>query len=82
MLFYSWGRYTRNLPMKNTLLNPIPATQTPETLQEALKLYQLIYMPSRNFSEKTRINYRQDLEKLFDFLERNGKSRLGSILCW
>ena len=38
--------------MKNIQLDPIPAAQTSETLQEALKLYQLAYMPSRNFAAK------------------------------
>ena len=65
--------------MKNTRLNPIPATQTPETLQEALKLYRLVYMPSRNFAAKTRISYRNDLVDLIAFLEGRGKNQTTEV---
>jgi site-specific recombinase XerD len=53
--------------------------QKPETVLEAVKLYELVYMPSRNFSAKTRINYRHDLTDLLDFLERRGVQHLDQV---
>ena len=56
-----------------------PCVGSPETLQEALELYETLYMPSRNFSEKTRLDYRHDLLDLINFLSRNGRQRLGQL---
>jgi integrase/recombinase XerD len=53
--------------------------QAPETLQEALKSYELIYMPSRNFTRKTRLNYRTDVSDLVAFLEKTGRARLDEV---
>ena len=39
----------------------------PETLQEALSHYELIYMPPRDSSPKTRLNYRTDMLDLIEF---------------
>ncbi len=54
-------------------------TKPPETLQEALALYELICMPSRNFSPKTRVNYRNDLVDLINFVDSNAKRRLQEV---
>ena len=51
----------------------------PETLQEALSLYELTYMPSRNFATKTRINYRNDLVDLIGFLDGRGNKPLNQM---
>ena len=48
-------------------------------MQEALKSYELIYMPSRNFTGKTRTNYRNDLTDLISFLESRGYLRLAGV---
>ena len=53
--------------------------QAPQTLGEALKLYELIYMPSRNFAPKTRLDYHNDLEDLVAFLEEGSLRRLNQL---
>jgi len=69
-----------NHPAPSLLLNQTtPPTSVPQTLQKALKLYQMVYMPSRNFSAKTRVNYGDDLKDLIAFLEQNGKTRLDQV---
>ena len=55
------------------------AERPPETLQEALSHYERRYMPSRNFAQKTRLNYRTDVLDLIEFLARNGKKRLDQL---
>jgi site-specific recombinase XerD len=45
-----------------------------KTLSEALKEYELVFMPSRNWAAKTRINYRNDITDLIRFLEGRGKT--------
>ena len=49
-------------------------TMTDKSLAEALKEYELIYMPSRNWAQKTRVNYRTDIADLLRFLEELGKT--------
>jgi len=49
------------------------------TLQKALKHYQTIYMPSRNWATKTRINYRNDIADLIKFLERHDKTQPAKV---
>lgn len=44
------------------------------TLGDALAHYQTIYMPSRNWAQKTRVNYRNDLADLIRFLKKRGKT--------
>src|SRR5258708_10296956 len=39
------------------------------TLDQALNLFETVYMPSRNFSEKTRVSYKTDLIQLVNFLK-------------
>ena len=47
----------------------------PKTLNEGLALYERLYMPSRNFAEKTRLGYHHDLTDLIAFLSANGRQR-------
>jgi len=42
------------------------------TLQKALDEYKNIYMPYRNFAERTRVEYLNDLEDLIGFLQKSG----------
>jgi site-specific recombinase XerD len=49
------------------------------TLREALNEYQNVYMPSRNFAERTRVEYSNDLLDLILFLEKNGLKKVGDI---
>ena len=44
-----------------------------KTLSEALREYELVFMPSRNWAAKTRVNYRNDIADLISFLEKQGK---------
>jgi len=45
-----------------------------KTLSEALREYELVFMPSRNWAAKTRVNYRNDITDLMKFLEKRGKT--------
>ena len=49
------------------------------TLRRALNEYKEIYMASRNFSERTRVEYFNDLEDLIQFLEQLGLMDVGDI---
>src|SRR5688500_2677217 len=42
------------------------------TLRKALDDYKTVYMPYRNFAERTRVEYQNDLEDLIGFLEKSG----------
>lgn len=42
------------------------------TLDQALTHYETIYMPARNYAAKTRVNYRNDITDLMEFLQGNG----------
>src|SRR5215213_552589 len=42
------------------------------TLRKALDEYKTIYMPYRNFADRTRVEYQNDLEGFIGFLERAG----------
>lgn len=42
------------------------------TLREALDEYKNVYMAYRNFAERTRVEYQNDLEDFIDFLKRSG----------
>ena len=48
--------------------------QTTAHLDRALKEFELVFMPSRNWAQKTRINYRNDVAELITFLEKQGKA--------
>jgi site-specific recombinase XerD len=43
-------------------------------LSEPLREYELVFMPSRNWAAKTRVNYRNDIAELSRFLEKEGKT--------
>jgi integrase/recombinase XerD len=42
------------------------------TLRKALDDYKNVYMPYRNFADRTRVEYQNDLESLVRFLEQSG----------
>ena len=66
-------------PVAPSLLSRGLVTQPPESLREALELYELVYMPSRNFAAKTRLDYHNDLKDLVAFLEKGGRQQLIQI---
>ena len=49
------------------------------TLRQALEEYKQIYMASRNFAQRTRVEYLNDLEDLIRFLERLGLKEVRNI---
>jgi site-specific recombinase XerD len=49
------------------------------TLKKALDDYQSVYMAYRNFAERTREEYINDLEDLIEFLEKNGVNKVGRL---
>jgi integrase/recombinase XerD len=49
------------------------------TIRKALEDYKTVYMPYRNFAERTREEYLNDLEDLLKFLERSGINHVGEV---
>jgi integrase/recombinase XerD len=49
------------------------------TLRKALDDYKTVYMPYRNFAERTRVEYQNDLESLIRFLEQVGINHVNSL---
>ncbi|OGD07652.1 hypothetical protein A2899_02815 [Candidatus Amesbacteria bacterium RIFCSPLOWO2_01_FULL_49_25] len=49
------------------------------TLKQAVEEYKNVYMPARNFSTRTRVEYANDIEDLTSFVEQNGIHRVGMI---
>src|SRR5919106_5922164 len=49
------------------------------TLRKALDDYKIVYMPSRNFAQRTRVEYLNDLEDLIQFLEQLGLKEVKDI---
>lgn len=49
------------------------------TLRQALDEYENIYMAARNFTQRTRVEYLNDLKDLIQFLEQFGLKRVGEI---
>lgn len=49
------------------------------TLAQALELFETVYMPSRNFTVRTRISYRTDLAQLRVFLEKCGITKIQDV---
>lgn len=43
-----------------------------DTLSQALAHYEAIYMPARNYAAKTRVNYKNDIADLVEFLQQKG----------
>jgi len=58
---------------------PALAERSPQTLVEALSLYEQVYLPSRNFAARTRENYLNDLHDLLRFLGARGVQRLQQL---
>lgn len=49
------------------------------TLKEAVEEYKSVFLPARNFSSRTRVEYVNDVEDLVSFLERSGINRVREI---
>src|SRR6266540_916919 len=49
------------------------------TLKKALDDYKTVYMPYRNFAERTREEYLNDLEDLAGFLEKSGINHVREV---
>jgi site-specific recombinase XerD len=49
------------------------------TFQKALDDYKTVYMPYRNFADRTREEYQNDLEDFVGFLGQKGISRVGEL---
>src|SRR4051794_3363200 len=49
------------------------------TLDQAVELFGTVYMPSRNFSDKTRVSYKTDLAQLVKFLKSTGISKIRDV---
>src|SRR3989304_2512587 len=49
------------------------------TLRKTLEEYKTVYMAYRNFAERTREEYLNDLEDLVEFLEKSGIHKVGEL---
>src|SRR6266511_1125973 len=49
------------------------------TLKKALDDYKTVYMPYRNFAERTRVEYMNDIEGLVEFLNRSGINQIKEL---
>lgn len=49
------------------------------TLRQALELYETVYMPSRNLSKRTRVEYRTDVLQLIEHLEQGRSVNVDGI---
>ena len=49
------------------------------TIRKALDDYRTVYMPYRNFADRTREEYQSDLEDFLEFLEQKEINRVGEI---
>jgi len=49
------------------------------TLRKAVDDYKTVYMPYRNFAERTRVEYLNDIESLVEFLEKSGINHVKEI---
>jgi site-specific recombinase XerD len=49
------------------------------TLREEFEEYKSVYLGTRNYSEKTRVEYSHDVEELVAFLEKTGIVRVGEL---
>ena len=57
----------------------VATRRSPETLVEGLACYERLYMPSRNFTPKTRLDYHNDLADLLAFAGKLGHERLDQV---
>src|SRR6266536_726123 len=48
-------------------------------LKKALDDYKTVYMPYRNFAERTRVEYLNDIEGLVEFLEESGINQIKEL---
>lgn len=53
--------------------------QSTQTLRQGLSLFEIVGMPARNLAERTRHEYKSDLEDLISFLETRGVSKLSDV---
>jgi integrase/recombinase XerD len=49
------------------------------TIRKTLDDYKTVYMPYRNFANRTREEYQNDLEDFVGFIEQRGVSRVGEL---
>ena len=49
------------------------------TLRKALDDYKTIYMPYRNFADRTRVEYQNDLEDLVEYLRKHGHYKVRDL---
>ena len=63
--------------MIGEMLGEIPKEDL--ALDEALNHFETVYMASRNYAARTRINYRNDVSDLLKFLQRNGNTKPETI---
>src|SRR5688572_27633744 len=49
------------------------------TIQKALDDYKTVYMPYRNFADRTREEYQNDLEDFLGFLEQKAINHVGEL---
>lgn len=49
------------------------------TIRKALDDYKTVYMPYRNFADRTREEYQNDIEDFVGFLEQKGINRVGEL---
>jgi site-specific recombinase XerD len=49
------------------------------TVRKAFDDYKTVYMPYRNFAERTRVEYQHDLEDLIEFSEKSGIGHVKTI---
>lgn len=49
------------------------------TIRKALDVYKTVYMPYRNFADRTREEYQNDLEDFVKFLEQKAIDRVGEL---
>src|SRR5215216_2961301 len=49
------------------------------TVRKALDDYKSVHMPYRNFAERTRVEYQNDLEKLLRYLEQSGINYVNQV---
>lgn len=50
-----------------------------KTVRDGLRFFEVVAMPSRNLSARTRVEYHNDLAQLVQFLEGRGKGNLGAV---
>jgi hypothetical protein len=49
------------------------------SLTDATKMYEHEYLPSRNYAQRTRVEYLSDLHQLLGFLLNSGVEKTGQV---